>query len=94
MCNQPGPRSRQRETRSRPNLRQWELIVKVTQPNSKPVVWLPPVQMLEHGARMPRQTTGTLPDHVVETKTADLVGGVDPQLDLALKLAETKALPK
>jgi hypothetical protein len=30
---------------------------------------------------------GTIPDHVVVTKTADLLRGIDAQLQLALKLA-------
>ena len=31
---------------------------------------------------------GTRPDHVVETKVANLVRGIDEQLNLALKLAD------
>jgi len=36
---------------------------------------------------------GTLPDHAVETKTANLLRGVDQQLELALKLAGQPSSP-
>lgn len=66
----------------------------VTLPNSKLRVWLP---MCEYWNAVPGydgKRRGTIPDYVVETKTTNLLNGVDEQLDVALKLADTKALPK
>lgn len=59
----------------------------VTLPNSKMRVRVP---MYEYWNAVPGydgKRRGTRPDHVVETKVANLLRGVDEQLDLALKLA-------
>jgi C-terminal processing protease CtpA/Prc len=59
----------------------------VTLPNSKTRVRLP---MYEYWNAVPGYAgsrRGTRPDHVVETKAASLLRGVDEQLELALKLA-------
>jgi C-terminal processing protease CtpA/Prc len=59
----------------------------VTLPNSKVRVRLP---MFEYWNAVPGydgKRRGTVPDHVVETRAANLLRGVDEQLDLALKLA-------
>jgi C-terminal processing protease CtpA/Prc len=59
----------------------------VTLPNSKARVRVP---MFEYWNAVPGydgKRRGTRPDHTVETKMADLLRGVDGQLDLALKLA-------
>ena len=59
----------------------------VTLPNSKARVRVP---MYEYWNAVPGydgKRRGTRPDHVVETKAANLLRGVDEQLDLALKLA-------
>lgn len=60
----------------------------LTLPNSKVRVRLP---MYEYWNAVPGydgKRRGTLPDHVVETKAANLLRGVDEQLELALKLAD------
>lgn len=59
----------------------------VTLPNSKMRIRVP---MYEYWNAVPGyagKRRGTRPDHVVETKVANLLRGVDEQLDLALKLA-------
>ncbi|HXI92466.1 MAG TPA: S41 family peptidase [Blastocatellia bacterium] len=59
----------------------------VTLPNSKMRVRVP---MYEYWNAVPGydgKRRGTRPDHVVETKVANLLRGVDEQLELALKLA-------
>jgi C-terminal processing protease CtpA/Prc len=59
----------------------------LTLPNSKTRVRLP---MLEYWNAVPGydgKRRGTRPDYPVETKTANLLRGVDEQLELALKLA-------
>ncbi|MGH9751313.1 MAG: S41 family peptidase [Blastocatellia bacterium] len=59
----------------------------VTLPNSKAQVILP---MYEYWNAVPGydgKRRGTRPDHIVETKVANLLRGVDEQLDLAMKLA-------
>jgi len=59
----------------------------VTLPNSKARVTVP---MYEYWNAVPGydgKRRGTKPDHVVETKAADLLRGFDQQLDRALKLA-------
>jgi C-terminal processing protease CtpA/Prc len=61
----------------------------LTLPNSKVGVRLP---MYEYWNAVPGydgKRRGTIPDHVVDIKTADLLRGVDEALDLALKLAAT-----
>lgn len=59
----------------------------VTLPNSKARIRLP---MYEYWNAVPGyngKRRGTRPDHTVETKVANLLRGVDEQLELALKLA-------
>lgn len=59
----------------------------LTLPNSKMRIRVP---MYEYWNAVPGydgKRRGTRPDHVVETKVASLIRGVDEQLDLALKLA-------
>jgi C-terminal processing protease CtpA/Prc len=59
----------------------------VTLPNSKARVRVP---MYEYWNAVPGydgKRRGTRPDHVVETKAANLLSGVDEQLELALRLA-------
>lgn len=59
----------------------------VTLPNSKMRIRVP---MYEYWNAVPGydgKRRGTRPDHVVDTKVASLLRGVDEQLDLALKLA-------
>jgi hypothetical protein len=61
--------------------------ITVTLPNSKLRVRTP---MYEYWNAVPGydgKRRGTRPDHAVETRTANLLSGVDEQLDLALKLA-------
>jgi C-terminal processing protease CtpA/Prc len=61
--------------------------VMLTLPNSKARVRIP---MYEYWNAVPGydgKRRGTRPDHLVETKAANLLRGVDEQLDLALKLA-------
>jgi C-terminal processing protease CtpA/Prc len=60
----------------------------LTLPNSKLRIRLP---MFEYWNAVPGydgKRRGTRPDHLVETKAANLLRGVDEQLDLALKLAD------
>lgn len=60
----------------------------LTLPNSKVRIRVP---MYEYWNAVPGydgKRRGTRPDHVVETKMANLLRGVDEQLDLALKLAK------
>ncbi|MBO0862660.1 MAG: hypothetical protein J2P21_30000 [Chloracidobacterium sp.] len=60
----------------------------LTLPNSKVRVRLP---MYEYWNAVPGydgKRRGTIPDHVVETKSANLLRGVDGQLELALKFSE------
>ena len=67
---------------------------RVTLPNSKLRVRLP---MYEYWNAVPGYDgtrRGTRPDHVVQTKTANLLRGVDEQLDLAVRLADADAPPK
>ena len=67
--------------------------VVVTLPNSKARVRVP---MYEYWNAVPGYDgtrRGTLPDHAVETKTANLLRGVDQQLELALKLAGQPSSP-
>ena len=59
----------------------------LTLPNSKFRIRIP---MFEYWNAVPGydgKRRGTKPDHVVETKIANLLRGVDEQLDLAVKLA-------
>jgi C-terminal processing protease CtpA/Prc len=59
----------------------------LTLPNSKARVRVP---MYEYWNAVPGydgKRRGTIPDHTVETKAANLLRGVDEQLELALKLA-------
>jgi hypothetical protein len=61
--------------------------VTLTLPNSKARVSIP---MYEYWNAVPGydgKRRGTKPDHLVETKVANLLRGVDEQLELALKLA-------
>ena len=61
--------------------------VTLTLPNSKARVRIP---MYEYWNAVPGydgKRRGTIPDHLVETKVANLLRGVDEQLELALKLA-------
>ena len=67
---------------------------RVTLPNSKLRVRVP---MYEYWNAVPGydgKRRGTRPDYVVQTKTQNLLRGVDEQLQLAVRLAEVKALPK
>ncbi|HEY7545194.1 MAG TPA: S41 family peptidase [Blastocatellia bacterium] len=60
----------------------------LTLPNTKAQIRLP---MYEYWNAVPGydgKRRGTRPDHVVETKVANLVRGIDEQLNLALKLAD------
>ena len=60
----------------------------VTLPNSKMRIRVP---MYEYWNAVPGydgDRRGTRPDHLVETKAANLLRGVDEQLDLAMKLAD------
>ena len=68
--------------------------IRVTMPNSKFHARLP---MYEYWNAVPGydgKRRGTRPDHAVETRAANLLRGVDEQLDLALMLADTRTLPK
>jgi C-terminal processing protease CtpA/Prc len=59
----------------------------LTLPNSKAMVRVP---MYEYWNAVPGydgKRRGTKPDHLIETKAANLLRGVDEQLELALKLA-------
>lgn len=59
----------------------------VTLPNSKVRFGLPLTTSWNSVSRYAGKRRGTIPDHVVATKTADLLRGVDAQLRLALRLA-------
>ncbi len=59
----------------------------VTLPNSKVQFGLPLCSGWNAVSGYAGKRRGTIPDHVVVTKTADLLRGVDAQLQLALKLA-------
>lgn len=59
----------------------------VTLPNSKLRVSLPMYEYWNAVSEYDNKRRGTRPDYVVETRTADLLTGVDAPLDLALKLA-------
>ena len=65
----------------------------LTLPNSKLRIRLP---MYEYWNAVPGydgKRRGTIPDHIVPLTTADILHGVDAQLDRALKLATTHAPP-
>jgi C-terminal processing protease CtpA/Prc len=65
----------------------------VTLPNSKARVRVP---MWEYWNAVPGydgKRRGTRPDHLVETKTSNLLRGVDEQLDTTLKLADQTLSP-
>jgi hypothetical protein len=59
----------------------------VTLPNSKVRFGLPLCSSWNAVSWYAGKRRGTIPDHVVVTKTADLLRGVDAQLQLALRLA-------
>jgi len=59
----------------------------VTLPNSKLRFGLPLSASWNAVSGYAETRRGTIPDHVVPTKTADLLRGIDAQLQLALKLA-------
>jgi hypothetical protein len=59
----------------------------VTLPNSKVRFGLPTCASWNAVSGYAGKRRGTIPDHVVVTKTADLLHGVDAQLQLALRLA-------
>ena len=59
----------------------------VTLPNSKVRFGLPLCASWNAVSGDDYKRRGTIPDHLVETKTADLLRGIDAQLDFALKLA-------
>lgn len=59
----------------------------VTLPNSKMRIRVPMYQYWNAVPGYDGKRRGTRPDHVVETKVASVLRGVDEQLDLALKLA-------
>jgi hypothetical protein len=59
----------------------------VTLPNSKVRFGLPTCGSWNAVSGYAGKRRGTIPDHVVVTKTADLLRGVDAQLQLALRLA-------
>lgn len=63
------------------------ILARVTLPKSKFQLRLPIYEYWNAVSGYEGETRGTLPDHVVETKAASLLNGVDDQLDLALKLA-------
>jgi len=63
----------------------------LTLPNSKIGVGLPIYEYWNAVPGYEGRRPGTIPDHVVELKTADLLRGVDKPLDLALKLADAGA---
>ncbi len=67
------------------------LMPTLTLPNSKVKVRLPMYEYWNAVAGYDGKRRGTRPDHVVELKTADLLRGVDAQLDQALKLAAGSA---
>lgn len=70
------------------------IMTRVTLPNSKFQVRLP---MYEYWNAVPGydgKRRGTRPDYVVETRVANLLRGVDEQLDLGLKLADNKSPPE
>jgi C-terminal processing protease CtpA/Prc len=66
----------------------------LTLPNSKVKVRLPMYEYWNAVAGYDGKRRGTHPDHVVELKTADLLHGVDQQLDRALNLAAGSAPTK
>jgi hypothetical protein len=59
----------------------------VTLPNSKVRFSLPTSTSWNAVSGYTGKRRGTIPDHVVVTKIADLLRGVDAQLQLALRLA-------
>ena len=59
----------------------------LTLPNSKLRIRIPMFQYWNAVPGYDGKRRGTKPDHVVETKIANLLRGVDEQLDLAVKLA-------
>ena len=59
----------------------------VTLPNSKARFGLPLCASWNAVSGYEGERRGTIPDHVVVLKTADVLNGVDTQLELALKLA-------
>jgi hypothetical protein len=68
------------------------VLITLTLPNSKLPVRLP---MYDYWNAVPGyhgKRRGTIPDHEVETKTGDVLRGVDETLDLALKLAGSAGL--
>lgn len=66
------------------------LITRLTLPNSRFKVRLPMYEYWNAVSGYEGGRRGTIPDHVVKTKTASLLLGVDEQLDLALKLANNE----
>lgn len=63
----------------------------VTLPNSKVRFGLPLCASWNAVSGYDGKRRGTIPDYVAVTKTADILRGVDGQLDLALQLADTAA---
>jgi hypothetical protein len=59
----------------------------LTLPNSKVGIRLPMYEYWNAVQGYDGKRRGTIPDHVVELKTADVLRGVDTQLEYALKLA-------
>jgi hypothetical protein len=64
----------------------------VTLPNSKVRFGLPLSSSWNAVGHDDGHRHGTIPDHIEVTKTADLLRGIDTQIELALKLAR-KATP-
>lgn len=66
----------------------------LTLPNSKVRIGLPMYEYWNAVSGYDGKRRGTIPDHIVPLTTADILRGVDAQLDLALRLATTHATSK
>jgi hypothetical protein len=66
----------------------------LTLPNSKVGIRLPMCAYWNAVPGYEGKRRGTIPDHILELNTGDLLQGVDGQLDLAMKLAVSSAAPK
>jgi len=64
----------------------------LTLPNSQVGIRLPMYEYWNAVGASGENRRGTRPDHVIELKTADVLRGVDAQLDCALKLARATTL--
>ena len=63
------------------------ILARVTLPKSKFQIRLPIYEYWNAVSGYEGKRRGTIPDYVVETKVENLLRGVDPQLELALRLA-------